>query len=106
MELAFETRRLRALCVDHDQAVREFGHDGAIGLQTRLADLRAATYLADLPVGQPEIVVGEPPTLRFALTGGMVMLAKVSHATTPMADDASLDTSRVRRVLITEVKHV
>ena len=106
MELAFETRRLRALCVDHDQAVREFGDDAAGGLRTRLADLRAATYLADLPVGQPEIVVGEPPTLRFALIGGLVMLAKVSHATTPRADDTSLDTSRVRRMLIVEVEHV
>lgn len=106
MELAFATRRLRTLCVNHDQAVRAFGHDAADGLRTRLADLRAATYLADLPLGHPEVLEGEPPCLRFELRGGLVLEARVSHATTPRTNEGDLDTSRVRRVLITEVNDV
>lgn len=106
MELAFATRRLRTLCVDHDQAVRAFGHDAADALRTRLADLRAATYLADLPLGHPEVLGSEPPCLRFELRGGLVLEARVSHATTPRTNEGDLDTSRVRRVLITEVNDV
>lgn len=100
MELAFKTRKLRRMCQDHDDAVAVMGNVAAGDLRTRIADLRAAIYLADLPVGRPNIIDGERPQLRFELRGGWSLLMRVGHETIPRTDAGELDQTRVRRAIV------
>jgi hypothetical protein len=104
MELAFRTRTLRTRCTDHARAVEAYGEPAADALRTRLADLRAVTYLSELPAGRPEVVGGDPPGLRFALRDGWFMEARVSHHNIPRSPDGSVDLARVRRALIVEIQ--
>jgi hypothetical protein len=104
MELAFGTRNLRMLCEHHVKAVEAYGESAAEALRTRLADLRAVTFLAELPTGLPEVVECDPPHLRFRLRDGWVMVARASHNDTPRTPDGSLDLARVRRALVLEIK--
>jgi hypothetical protein len=103
MELAFRTRKLRTLCQDHDEAVKAIGEAAADVLRTRLADLRAVTYLSDLPAGRPEVLDDDPPRLRFQLRDGWALLASVSHQAVPRTQQGDLDVTRVRRALVQEV---
>jgi len=105
MELAFRTRKLRALCQDHDEAVRLMGESAAEVLRTRIADLRAVTYLADLPAGRPAVVGGDRPQLRFNLREGWSLLMKVGHQSVPRTEEGELDQTRVRRALVAEISH-
>lgn len=103
MELAFRTRKLRTLCQDHDEAVTMMGEPAADVLRTRIADLRAVTYLADLPAGRPDIIDGERPQLRFELREGWSLLMRVGHETVPRTEAGGLDQTGVRRVLVQEI---
>lgn len=103
MELAFRTKRLRTLCQEHDGAVNEIGEPAAEVLRTRVADLRAVTYLADLPVGRPAVVAGDPPTLHFVLRDGWSLWMAVNHQTVPLTTEGDLDLSRVRRVRVEDI---
>jgi hypothetical protein len=103
MELAFKTQRLRTVCEQHDVALKAFGPLGAGGLRTRLADLRAAASLADLPASHHEIVEGDPPAIRFGLSGGLTVAAAINHAVTPRSSAGELDLARIRRALVLEI---
>jgi hypothetical protein len=52
LELAFETKLLREICESEQKARQELGIKVAEALKRRLADLRAATSVEDLPVAQ------------------------------------------------------
>jgi hypothetical protein len=103
MELAFKTKKLRTLCQEHDKAVSEIGEPAAEILRTRVADLRAVTYLADLPVGRPAVIDGNPPELHFELRDGWSLRMVVNHHTTPRTEDDRLDLGRLRRVRVEDI---
>lgn len=103
MEVAFRTIKLRTLCQEHDEAVRAIGESAAETLRTRIADLRAVTYLAELPAGRPTVTNGSPPQLQFELRDGWWLLMSVTHQHIPRNNDGTLDQSRVRRVRVNEV---
>jgi hypothetical protein len=105
MELAFRTRRLRALCEDHDEAVRMMGGPAADVLRTRIADLRAVTYLAELPAGRPAVMDGERPRLNFELGAGWSLLMEVGHQNVPRTEEGDLDQTRVRRARVQEISN-
>jgi hypothetical protein len=94
---------LRTLCQDYQRAVKVIGAPAADALRTRLADLRAATYLADLPAGRPAVLGGEPPGLRFELRDGWSLLVSVAHQSVPHTKEGELDVTKVRRVLVQEI---
>ena len=103
MELAFRTRKLRTLCQDHDEAVTMMGGPAADVLRTRIADLRAVTYLADLPASRPDVIDGDRPRLRFELRDGWFLVMTVGHETVPRTEAGQLDQTRVRRALVQEI---
>jgi hypothetical protein len=103
MELSFRTKRLRTLCSDSDVAVSLLGEPTADVLRTRLADLRAVTYLAELPAGRPVVVEGNPPQLRFDLRVGWLLLMGVGHLNIPRTREGHLDLTRVRRAQVQEI---
>lgn len=103
MELAFRTRKLRYLCQDHDEAVKVMGESAAEVLRTRIADLRAVSYLAELPVGRPVVVDGNPPHLHFELRAGWSLLMAVGHQDVPRTPAGNLDQTRVRRARVEKI---
>jgi len=104
MELAFKTRTLRTLCQEHDEAVKAMGKSAAEVLRTRIADLRAVTYLAELPAGRPAVVDGDRPQLHFELRAGWSLLMAVGHQSAPRTDKGDLDQTRVRRALVQDIR--
>lgn len=103
MELAFATERLRTVCTDHTEAVKAFGEAAADALRTRIADLRAVSYVGDLPAGRPDVLDGDPPLLRFQLQDGLTVVARVSQQREPRTSEGALDLARVRRAVVIEV---
>ncbi len=103
MELTFRTRELRTLCQDHDMAVTKMGEPAADVLRTRLADLRAVTYLSEIPAGRPSIVDADPPQLHFELRAGWLLQMAVGHADVPRTEQGELDQSRVRRAQVLRI---
>lgn len=53
--VAFRTKNLRVLCEDPEVAAAELGDEVARLLRARLADLRSADGLFDLPTGNPRV---------------------------------------------------
>lgn len=104
MELAFRSPALRTMCEEQEEAVRIIGEKAASALQTRLADLRAVTYLADLPAGRPTVLEVDPPQLQFDLSAGWSLLTTVGGHEVPRTLDGRLDHGRVRRLVIEEVR--
>lgn len=103
MELTFRTRELRTLCQEHEKAVGQMGELAAEVLRTRIADLRAVTYLSDLPAGRPSVVDGTPPELHFELRAGWSLLMTVAHQNVPRTGDGGLDQTRVRRARVERI---
>ena len=105
MELSFRTQRLRTLCEEHSAAVRAIGEPAADVLRTRIADLRAATYLSDLPAGRPAVIEGNRPQLQFELRAGrsLLMVVGAGNQRVPRTDEGGLDQTRVRRALVQDI---
>lgn len=80
------------------------GTPAAEVLRTRIADMRAATYLGDLPAGRPEVLDGDTPQLRFVLADGWLLLIRVGHKVVPRTDLGALEMERVRRALVQEIE--
>ena len=100
MELTFRTRELRTLCQEHDKAVTKMGEPAADALRTRIADLRAVTYLSELPAARPSIIDGNPPQLHFELRAGWLLRMAVGHQDVPRTAEGGLDQTRVRRARV------
>lgn len=79
------------------------GEPAAEVLRARIADLRAVTYLADLPAGRPAVADGARPQLHFELRGGWSLLVDVGHHDVPRTDEGDLDQTRVRRLCVQEI---
>lgn len=98
MEISFSTKEFRKLCEDRNYADEKLGTVVADILRRRLADLRAATNIDDIVLGNPSIVTFgndqryilemdkygtlcfEPNNVRnFATEGGAIEWAIVSR---------------------------
>lgn len=104
MQLAFETRELRDICEDPHLAMGELGEMVAEQLMHRLADLRAATTIDDVVVGNMSII-GNPHQnqVEIDLYGGQKLVLCANHVTNPTAPTGEVDWSQVRRVKIMEI---
>ncbi len=107
MELAFDTEELRTVCELESQAVTRFGHEVAMSLRHRLADLAAASAVAELPVGNPHLERREGGELLFIDLARQKRLVLVAnHRRNPTLGDGSIDWNRVRRLKLIEIRNV
>lgn len=97
LELAFATKPLREVCESQDKATQKFGARTAAVLRDRLADLRAAASVEDLPLGKP----------RKAKSGYIIDLSvdvqiviAPNHVNLPVLPSRTIDWSRVTRIKI------
>ncbi|MFY7940719.1 MAG: killer suppression protein HigA, partial [Burkholderiaceae bacterium] len=59
MEIKFKDKKLRELCEKKAAAVKKLGDVSARKLQTRLADMAAASRVTDLVTGNPHPLKGD-----------------------------------------------
>lgn len=105
LELAFRTKSLRHICESESEAERVLGTRVASALRRRLADLRAASCVADLLAGQPSEIEGS--TLRqfgVHLSQGHRLVFCANHNVTPELKSGGTDWSLVTRVKILRIE--
>jgi hypothetical protein len=100
MELAFETVGLRRVCESDTEARKRLPEATVKALQDRLADMYAATSVADLVAGTPSLDPRSPGRIRFGLDGGYELVCVGNHPKPPLAEGGLVDFSRMRRVKV------
>lgn len=101
LEIWFKDKKLRELCEKKAAATRKLGEICARKLQSRLADLLAASRVSDLVAGNPHPLTGDRHG-QFALdlAGGWRLVFAPGNKPVPRRDDASIDWSAVTIVCI------
>lgn len=101
LDLAFDTEQLRTMCEKYAVAKRELGEEPANALIGRLADLRAAASIDELPVGQPRFLPEtSKPTVVVDLAQGYQLSFSANHVKNPVTENGELDWTRVSRIKI------
>lgn len=105
LELAFDSRSLRSICESEAQAQRELGLSVAEMLKHRLADLRAATSINDLMVGQPrELDSAQINHIVVDLCAGYLMIFCANHPNNPLTESGKIDWPKVSRIKILRIE--
>src|SRR5262249_22197281 len=102
---AFETRELRSVCAREFVAVRTYGVQVAQGLKDRLADIEAATSVADLIVGNPR-QLGEEMVVNLTKESRLVFCCNHSKTLTSNAGEIDWPSVSRIRLLRIEIDHV
>lgn len=101
MEIRFKDKQLRELCEKKAVAVKKLGDICARKLQTRLADMTAASRVSDLTAGRPHPLKGDRlGQFALDLAGGWRLVFAPANEPIPRRDDASIDWSTVTIVCI------
>ncbi len=101
MEIRFKDKQLRELCEKRAVDAKKLGDIGARKLQTRLADIAAASRVTDLITGNPHPLKGDRHG-QFALdlAGGWRLVFVPANEPIPRRDDAAINWSAVTIVCI------
>jgi hypothetical protein len=104
VELAFDSKALRALCETELKADEMLGADAAKLLRNRLADLKAASSVKELLAGNPRLIEenGDEAML-VELCGGYQLIFVANHVNCPVNADDVVDWHRVRRIKILRI---
>lgn len=105
MELAFSTRELRTLCEVEAAAGRRLGGAASAALRRRLADLRAASNVAELLelTGRAPQQGPQKDQLVIDLVDSAVLVLGPNHVKTPRTASRGVDWSQVFRVMIMRI---
>jgi hypothetical protein len=101
LQLAFETKRLREICENEDSAAEELGTKVAEQLKRRLADLRAAESIEEMPNIVKPRKGSTKCSVRFAKDRSIVFCA--NHNPKPTLQSGKIDWTKVRRIRILEI---
>jgi hypothetical protein len=105
LELAFESKLLRALCEQEIKAKKELGEDTANALRRRIADLRAASSVEDLLVGRPRFNSDDGEEhLILDLGSAHTITVAANHVKNPVTASGNLDWSKISRVKIVKIE--
>jgi hypothetical protein len=104
MIVAFETKQLRTICEDPDLAETRLGPEVAHLLRGRVADIRAATRMSDLLVGNPRHNGASLELLLVDLGNEARMVWKANHVSPRTLPDGMTDWSQVSRVKLLKVE--
>ena len=100
MEIAFHSRPLRDICESEEMLTKRFGKRVGQHIKRRLADLRAATSVEDLLVGNPRQLSGKlHPTMALDLCDGFSLTFRPNHVRRGTATEKG-DWSEVTRIKI------
>ncbi|MDT0264194.1 type II toxin-antitoxin system RelE/ParE family toxin [Jatrophihabitans sp. DSM 44399] len=107
MDVGFRNAQLRKLCSDPSLMRRRFGANGSAKLQRRLAELAAATCIADLFLLRQarchQLKAGRDEMFSVDIDGGLRMIFEVADEPTPRTKDGGVDVDQVKRVAVVEI---
>lgn len=106
MELAFETRNLRAVCENEQAAIEAWGKPSADALKRRLSDLRAASAMSDIIVGRPRPMAGSDHNVVLDLCKSMQLVFCANHVKIPLDGNGKVDWMRVSRIRILRIETI
>lgn len=104
LEIAFQTRELRATCESPTRAKRELGEPASKALRRALADMNAvetAAELLEMGLGV-ENCAQELGVLRFQLSGGLILYCHVNQQSVPMNGE-EIDWAQVTRLKVVRI---
>lgn len=106
LDLAFDSKSLRNICENEQEAIRELGPSVSEVLKHRLADLRAALSVKDLLVGRPRELAGgiHHQHMAIDLRDEYQMIFCANHPSNPIDENGKLDWSRVSRIKILRIE--
>lgn len=106
LDLAFDSKLLRTICENEEEAVHELGQPVGEVLKHRLADLRAAVSVNDLLVGRPRILDGDIQNLHMIidLCDGYQVIFSANHPNNPTGENGKTDWQKVSRIKILRIE--
>ncbi|WP_101841435.1 hypothetical protein [Hydrogenovibrio sp. SC-1] len=107
MELAFATKELRAVCLNESLAEQKYGHDVALALRQRLAELSAISdgnEIFCLPGSPEELSDGHQLSISMNLNKSMQLILTSGRGCNASRDTTEkVNWSRVRRIKILNI---
>lgn len=101
LELAFATEELRSACEDAACADALYGTSVAETLIHRLADMRAAGHLLDIPFAEVRPAADDiPEHVVVSLAAGRFLVIAPNHAHPPRTPDGAVSWEGVNRIII------
>jgi hypothetical protein len=105
VNLAFATLKLRSLCECQAEAEHAYGFAVAKQLRARLAGLREAETVLELPAGRPREIPSKPHNnYAVNLTKGFWLVLRANHSRIPILETGKVDWSEVSRVMIMRIE--
>jgi hypothetical protein len=103
LEIAFQTRELRATCESPTRAMRELGEPGSKALRRALADMEAVETVAELfEMGLAIESTRERGMLRFRLREGLSLHCSVNQQSVPINGE-TIDWAQVTRLKVVRI---
>ena len=104
LEVAFDTKSLRAICESEAKAKRELGPSVGRILKHRLADFRAAKSAKDFVAGQPRFVRGTGrENMAVDLCDGYRIVFTANHPKGSSSETRDVNWERVSRIKILRI---
>lgn len=107
MEVLFRTKRLQRVCNSEQEIMRKFGQACGRKLRRRLADLAAATSLAELSTVLPArchpLKGKREGQFAVDLEHPFRLILQPAHDPVPLMEDGRINLERVTRVWVVEV---
>ncbi len=104
MDIAFHSKSLRDACESEEMIKRRFGEEIGPAIMRRLADLRVAVFISDVPAGAPRVDdTGNYPTVHIELTGGYRMVLRVNHLKPLRTPDGEMMWKEVSRLKVMSI---
>lgn len=104
MELAFEDKALRTICENDVHAQHELGQEIAENLKRRLADLRAAVSVHDLPLGNPRVNESNVDEMMIDIGANARLVFTANHPKNPRAERGEVAWDRVVRLKLLRIE--
>jgi len=105
MDIAFHSKALRDICESAESLRKHFGAPAAESIMRRLADLRAASSINDVAVGNPrEAPKIRPQTMVLDAAAGYRILFRANHLKPPLGPDGSINWSAVSRIKLMSIE--
>jgi hypothetical protein len=104
IEIAFQTKELRAICESPTRAKRELGESGSLALRRTLADIYAADTVAelfDMGLGIQNCTL-EHGMLRLHLNETLSLYCNENQQSVPMKGE-TIDWGRVARLKVVRI---
>lgn len=105
MKLSFATRNMRRTCLEPEFAAPGLDPEVVSSLQARLADLDAADYLTDIPIGidLEQATVGRIP---IHILDNYYLIGRADHVKVYGSDSEGTSWDKVSRIQLTHIEEM